>query len=42
VIIDDDANIIILKKVDEQLVKIGNLFMHPDDKEMISEAKYSF
>ena len=42
VVIDDDANILILKKVDQQMVHVGNLYMHEKDKEQISEGQYSF
>jgi len=42
VVIDNCANIIILKKVDDHLIKIGNLFMHEEDRVMIADSKYSF
>jgi len=42
VVIDNDANITIFKKVDNHLIKIGNLFMHEEDRMWIADTHYSF
>ena len=42
IIIDDEANITIYKKEDDELEKINNLFMHEEDKEWLTSKKYFF
>ena len=42
VIIDNDANVLIMRKKDQELKHIGNLYMHAADKEELSAANFAF
>ena len=42
VVIDNDANVLVLKRRDQVLVHKATLYMHESDKEELSENKYNF